>query len=58
MLTPEEKMKQVQLAMLDISAVNNVLIDAIQCSDYSGEGDYLVLLDVQKDAIRKITNLF
>ena len=58
MLTSEEKMKTIEEAMSHIEAVNHVLTDAIWYSETSGEGDFVVLLEYQKENIRKITNLF
>lgn len=58
MLTPEEKMEKVELEMTYIRSVTNVLLDAIWYSEVSAEGDYVILLEQQKEHIRNITNLF
>ncbi len=58
MLTPEEKMEKVELEMTYIRSVTNVLLDAIWYSEVSAEGDYVILLEQQKEHIRNITSLF
>lgn len=58
MLTPEEKMEKVEETMSQIYAINNVLTDAILYPEASGECDYVILLEQQKEFIRNITNLF
>ena len=58
MLTPDEKMETIQVAIGQIEAVNHVLTDAIWYAEVSGEGDYVILLEQQKEFIRSITNLF
>lgn len=58
MLTSEEKMKKVELEMTYIRSVTNVLLDAIWNAEFSGEGDFVILLEYQKEHIRNITNLF
>lgn len=58
MPTTEEKMKQVQSEIGHIEAVNNVLIDSIWNAEASGEADFVILLEYQKEHIRNITNLF
>lgn len=58
MLTPEEKMEKVEEAMSQIYAINNILTDAILYAEASSECDYMILLEIQKNAIRNITNLF
>lgn len=58
MLTLEEKLQEVELACNYIEAVNHVLLDALGEQEYSGEGDYITLLYVQKKHIQKIRALF
>lgn len=58
MISQEEKMEQIELNMANIEAVNNVLTDAAWYCEISNSTDYAILLEVQKEYIRKITNLF
>lgn len=58
MLTYEEKMREVELHTQTIRAVNHVLLDSILYSEYAGEGDYVVLLELENEHIRKLTDLF
>ena len=58
MLTLDEKMQEIELSMLYITAVNNVLFDAISQAESSDNDDYTTLLELQKNYIKKVTNLF
>lgn len=58
MLTLEEKMEKIEEAIVYIDAFNNILLDALDSSQRSCECEYIILLEYQKEHIRKITNLF
>ncbi len=58
MLTLEEKMEKIEEAMLYIEAFNNILLDSLDSSRSSCECQYIILLEYQKEHIKKITNLF
>lgn len=58
MQTLDEKMKEIEINIQSIRAVNDVLLDSISYSEYSGDGDYILLLELQNEHIRKITDLF
>lgn len=58
MLTLEEKIRKIELHIQTIRAVNDVLLDSITNNEYSGDGDYIVLLEIQNKNIMNITELF
>lgn len=58
MLTSEEKIREIELHIQTIRAVNDVLLDCIARADFSGDGDYLILLELQNEHLIKISELF
>ncbi len=58
MLTTEQKIRIIENEMIMVSIINNVVLDAISFAEYSGEADYMILLEMQRKHILNIKKLF